>query len=107
IYIGTAPKEVKTCLEILKKELVKLQEKGISEQALAILKDNLKGAVLINSDSVESRMTAIAKSEMFFGKYFSTQDICKLIDRVTHKDVQGLARTLFRPQNRLGLVLGD
>lgn len=106
IYVGTSPKEIQTCLKIMGKELERLREKPLRKRELEIVKNNLKGTILLNSDSVENRMSAIAKSEMFFGNFFSAKQMCKDIDRVTEADVQRLAKNFFNPKKAIVMVMG-
>lgn len=106
VYVGTAPSQATTCLEIMGKELQSLRSKLLPQKALEILKNNLKGTILLNSDSVENRMTSIARAQMFFGKYFSISDICKIIDKVNAEDIRVMAQTLFKPKNLILVVLG-
>lgn len=106
VYVGTSPEEAGTCLDVAGREIAKLRNKALDAKALAILRENLKGTVLLNSDSVESRMTAIAKNEMFFGKYFSLKDTCRMIESVRAEDVLRVARRTFGPGRLILTVMG-
>lgn len=106
VYVGTSPDEVDTCLEIMGRELAKLRKTKLDSTVVDILKDNLKGTILLNSDSVENRMTSIAKNEMFFGRYLSMRDATKAIDRVTAAEIQLVARRLLKPEKLILSVMG-
>jgi predicted Zn-dependent peptidase len=106
IYVATSPSEVGICLDVVGREVKKIREGKLDPEALQILKENLKGTILLNLDSVESRMTVIAKNEMFFGRYFSTGEMLKMIDKVTAHDVARVARNLFKPKNLILSMLG-
>ena len=71
-----------------------------------MVKDNIKGAILLGSDSVESRMSSIAMNEIFFGKYFSVEEVCEAIDEVKPADLKRVARKLFAHGRRSLLALG-
>lgn len=96
LYVATSPKEVSMCLELMGKELERLRRTKLEKKHLDILKDNLKGAILLGSDSVENRMTSIARNEMFFGRYMSPAMVTKEIDKVKSEDLQRIARSLFK-----------
>ena len=106
VYVGTAPNEVKTCIELMSRELASLREKKLDKNSVQILKDNLRGMILLNSDSVESRMSAIAKNEMFFGRYVPMNEVTRSIDKVSAEDIRRLARQLFKPKQAIVSVLG-
>lgn len=106
VYVATAPKEVKTCLEVMSQEMANLRDKKLEKKNVQILKDNLRGTILLNSDSVESRMSSIAKNEMFFGRYVSMDEVTRSIDKVSAEDIRRLARQLFKPQQTIVSVLG-
>lgn len=106
IYVGTSSSEVKNCLRLMSRELARLRKTKLKNKHLQILKDNLRGTILLNSDSVESRMSAIAKNEMFFGHYVPMNEVVRAIEKVTPDDIQRLARGLFMPQKAIVSVLG-
>lgn len=105
-YVATAPAEAKTCLEVTAREIAKLKESKLERKTLDILKQNLKSTILLNSDSVENRMTAIAKAQMFFGRYFPVDEIFTMIDAVTPERLQATARKLFRPDQTILTLMG-
>jgi predicted Zn-dependent peptidase len=106
IYAATGLSQVPTCLKLIEECVDKLKRELLPEEELAILRENLKGNILIESDSVENRMSSIAKNEIFLGKYIGPEDVCKLIDQVTPADIRRVARKLFRGDSRSILALG-
>ncbi len=105
-YVATNSEGVKTCLDITAKQIEKLKNEKLDSKALDIIKQNLKSTILLNLDSVENRMTAIAKAEMFFGKQFEIDDVFRLIDQVTPQRIQALAKKIMRPDQTLLTLLG-
>jgi predicted Zn-dependent peptidase len=98
VYVATTPKEASVCLEVMGKELARLKKERLPQEAVDVLKDNLRGTILLNSDSVENRMTSIAKNEMFFGRYYSMSEVTKQIEKVKASDIQRIAKSLFKPE---------
>lgn len=105
-YVATGPDGARTCLEVIGRQIHKIRTEKIDTKALDILKQNLKSTILLNLDSAENRMTAIAKAEMFFGRYFDVKELFKLIDGVTPQRIQGLAKKLMRPDQAILTILG-
>ena len=106
VYVGTNPNEVVNCLDIMGRELARLRDKRLDQTVVDILKDNLKGTILLNSDSVESRMTSIAKNQMFFGKYIPTTAVTREIESVAASDIQRMARKIFHPRKLILSIMG-
>ncbi len=106
IYVATNPGEIKTCLKIVGHEIQKLKKSPLEKRSLKILKDNLKNTVLLNADSVENRMSTIAKNEIFYSRNYSIKDICGFIEKVKPLDLQRISNILFKPQNFILTVLG-
>jgi predicted Zn-dependent peptidase len=106
IYVATGMKQVPLCLKLIEESVQKLKKDLLSEIELQTIKDNLKGSVLLASDDVESRMSSIAKNEIFFGKYVQVEEVCRLIDEVTPQDVRRMARKLLSSNNRSLVALG-
>ncbi|OFZ71377.1 MAG: hypothetical protein A3K03_00420, partial [Bdellovibrionales bacterium RIFOXYD1_FULL_44_7] len=105
VYVATLMGQVPLCLKLIEECVERLKKELITEEELKSVKDNLKGSILLSSDSVESRMSSIAKNEMFFGKYFSIEDICRFIDDVKPSDVKRIARRLLSSERSI-LALG-
>ena len=106
IYVATNKHMVKTCADVIREETRRLIEKPLSSDDLLVVKNSLKAAVYLGSDSMETRMMALAKSELFFDHHRTNEQICNLVDAVDAKLIQAVARDVFsRPP--IILVLGD
>ena len=106
IYAGTNPSQVPLCIKLIYECIDKLRRDLLSDEELRIIKDNLKGNILLSADSVESRMSSIAKHEIYFGSYLTVEEICKRVDAVTPADIRRVARKLLRLDRQSILVLG-
>ncbi|MGZ3692882.1 MAG: M16 family metallopeptidase [Bdellovibrionota bacterium] len=106
MYIATSPKQVPECLQLIRQQLQKLIAAPIDERDLQIAKNSVKSAVLMGSDSMETRMYTLAKSELFYKEQVSDLEICEMIDSVTVLDVWRVARELFGKNRWLIVALG-
>ncbi len=106
IYAATGMKQVPLCLTLIEECVEKLKKQLLTEDELKTVKDNLKGTILLNSDDVESRMSSLAKNEIFFGKYFSVEDVCTLVDQVSPQDIRRVSRKILSQGSRSVLALG-
>jgi predicted Zn-dependent peptidase len=78
----------------------------LSDEELRRTKDYLKGSTLLGLESTTSRMSNLARQEMYFGRYISMEEIEREVDAVTAGDVLGVARDLFEPRRIALTVLG-
>jgi predicted Zn-dependent peptidase len=106
IYAATGMGQVPLCLKLIERCVEQIKEKLLSKEELRVIQNNLKGTILLSSDSVESRMSSIARNEMCLGQYQSIQEVCRQIDEVTPADLRRVARNLFQNDERSILALG-
>jgi predicted Zn-dependent peptidase len=107
MYVATNPKQVGECLSLMREQIDKLMANPIDDKDLLIAKNSVKSAVLMGSDSMETRMYSLAKSELFYDRQVSDEEICEMVDSVTTLDIWRVARELFGPQRWLIVALGN
>ena len=103
VYLGVSNKMAEEAIKVVLAELYKCKDNGISEAELRNAKEHLKGNTLLASESVDSRMTRLAKCEIYFKKFISLQEILESIDKVTVQDVKQLGQIIF-DRNYLSLA---
>ena len=107
IYAGTSIESVGKVIESILKEFRQLKQERISDEELRRAKDHLKGSLMLSLESTSSRMSNLARQEMYFHRFFTLDELADSIEQVTAEDVQRIARTFF-DQNHIGLtVLGN
>jgi len=95
IYAATEPDHFPKVLELVLGELRKLRRQGVTPDELGRAKEHLKGSLMLSLESTSSRMTRIAKQELYFGHYFTLDEIIAAIDRVTAEEVEAVIATLL------------
>ncbi|MGZ3718943.1 MAG: hypothetical protein ACXWR1_11405, partial [Bdellovibrionota bacterium] len=88
-------------------QIQKLMSTPLDEKDLLIAKNSVKSAVLMGSDSMETRMYTLAKSELFYDRQVSDQEICQMVDSVTALDIWRVAREIFGRDRWLIVALGQ
>jgi predicted Zn-dependent peptidase len=106
IYAATGMSQVPLCLRLVEECVQQLKTKLLTDHEVQLLKDNLKGTILLGADGVESRMSSIAKNEIFLREYIGVEDVCRLIDEITPQQIRRVARKLLRSDRRSVLALG-
>jgi len=106
VNAGLGAESVVEVIEVVRDELQKLARSGLEAGELARAKSQIKGTILLSLESSESRMSRIAKNEMYFGRNIEPAAVAEAITNVSHDDVVGVARELF--SDRMGVaLLGD
>jgi predicted Zn-dependent peptidase len=90
-------------LEIIRKEIGRIQKGDISESELAATKEHIIGGILLGSESTDSRMMRLAKNEYVYGRYISHDEVISVIEKVRLEEVVDVARESFR-NDRVSLV---
>ena len=95
IYAGTEPAHFPKVLRLVMQELRKLKREGVTADELTRAKEHLKGSLMLSLESTSSRMTRLAKQELYFGQSFTLDEILAAIDRVTLEEIQKLIADLL------------
>ena len=107
IYAGTSAAKITEVLKLTLAELHRLKEEAVPEAEIRRAKDQLKSNIVLGLESSSSRMANLARQEMYFGRFFTVDDIITEVDAVTPTQIQLLARDLFRPEAIALTILGN
>ena len=107
VYAGTAVDKTEEVLRLTLLELRRLKEAAVTEAELKRAKDQLKSNIVIGLESSGSRMSNLARQQMFFGRFFGVEEIVADIEAVRAEDIQRLAQELFRPEAMALTLLGN
>ena len=106
IYAGCANDAVRELVDVVMAEVRRLKADPLVPGELQRAKDHLKGSLMLGLESTSSRMTHLARQEIYGDTGESLDDMLKAIDAVTEPDVARVAQRLF-PTGSLSLtVLG-
>ena len=61
---------------------------------------------MLSLESTASRMSQLARSEIYFGRQIGVDENLRLVDEVTAEDVQRVAADLFSNGNLAATVVG-
>jgi Peptidase M16 inactive domain len=75
IYAGTSVESARKVVESITKEFRDLKEQQVSDEELRRAKDHLKGSLMLGLESTGSRMSNLARQEMYFGKFFTLDEL--------------------------------
>ncbi len=107
IYAGTSLESARKVVESILKEFSQIKQERVPEEELRRAKDHLKGSLMLSLESTSSRMSNLARQEMYFGRFFSLDELVDSIEQVTAEHIQRIAQTFFG-QNQIAMtVLGN
>jgi predicted Zn-dependent peptidase len=98
IYAGTSAEKTPEVLRLTIEELRRLKEDTVPEAELKRAKDQLKSNIVLGLESSSSRMSNLARQQMYFGRFFSVDEIVTEVESVVPAGIQALAQQLFRPE---------
>jgi predicted Zn-dependent peptidase len=100
LYAGCAPAKVDQVLELMRVELERLAETGISQDELERGIGQLRGGLVLGMEDTGSRMSRLGKAELVYGEYVGLDEALQRIGSVTTDEVQSLAVDLAgRPRS--------
>lgn len=104
VYAATGVAHAPLCVRLIEEAAATVRDELITRAELRLLQENLKGTILLSSDSAESRMFGIARNEMIFGRAVPIREMLAEIDAVTPEDIRQVARR-YLGQDRKGILL--
>jgi predicted Zn-dependent peptidase len=107
IYAGTSTESAGKVIESIMKELRDLKEHPVPDEELRRAKDHLKGSFMLGLESTSSRMSNLARQEMYFRRFFTLDEMIQSIEEVTAGQVQRIAQEFFDPKNITLAMLGN
>jgi predicted Zn-dependent peptidase len=107
VYAGMSLDNTERVLALTLAELRRLKEQPVPIAELKRAKDQMKSNIVLGLESSSSRMSNLARQQMFFGRFIPVEEIVREIDRVTPEAIQTLANHLFQPELIALTLLGN
>jgi predicted Zn-dependent peptidase len=104
VYAGCAPGKAHDVLGLIRAELAKVAERGITEAELVRGKGMAKGSYVLGMEDTGSRMSRLAKGELLYGDLLSVDELLARVDAVTVEEVNALAAELLQRPMSLAVI---
>jgi predicted Zn-dependent peptidase len=98
VYIGTDREYVPHVRELITKEFERIQSEKVDEKELREAKAQLKGKLLLSQENTSNRMTRLAKSEIYFNRFVTLDELVENIDAVSQDDILRFSEDFFNPE---------
>jgi predicted Zn-dependent peptidase len=106
VFAGASVGKGLEVVELILEEFRKLKQELLSEEELTRAKDQVKGNILLGLESSNARMANLARQEMYFHKFITSEEIIERISAVEAAQVQAMAQRLFDPARIAVTLLG-
>jgi predicted Zn-dependent peptidase len=107
VYAGCANDVVGEVIDLVVEELRNIKQSPVPVTELQRAKDHLKGSLMLSLENTASRMSHLARQEIYFDRQFGLDETLQGVERVTADDVQRVATDLFRNGALAATVLGN
>lgn len=95
IYTSLNPKYAADALNMIKEQINKFVQIGISDDKLAKAKEQLKGSYILGLESTSSRMFSNGKSVLFLNKIKTPTDLIEKINRIDRAKLDEVMQKTF------------
>jgi predicted Zn-dependent peptidase len=107
IYAGCANEAVGQVIDLVVEELRGVKQAPVPQAELQRAKDHLKGSLMLSLENTASRMSHLARQEIYFDRQFGLDETLEGIEKVTVDEVQRVAVDLFPSGSLAATVLGN
>jgi len=104
IYAAMAKERVDTVLSLISDEVKRIVDEPVPTDELQRAKDNLKGSLMLSLEGSGSRMSALARNEIYHQRTISPDETLRSIDAVTSNDLSKLAQDIFSRKMTLAVI---
>jgi predicted Zn-dependent peptidase len=107
IYAGCANEAVEEVVDLCLAELRAIRQTPVPESEIRRAKDHLKGSLMLSLENTASRMSHLARQEIYFDRHFGLDETLEGVERVAADDVQRVATELFSGGSVAATVVGS
>jgi predicted Zn-dependent peptidase len=106
VYAGVEPHQAAETIRLVAEELAKFRRGELAQTELRDAQEHLKGSIILGSESVDNRMTRLAKNEITYHRPIDFDEVLAAVERVTVDEVVALAGQYLKPENLCLTALG-
>jgi predicted Zn-dependent peptidase len=105
-YVGTREDNVEEACAVIGAELERLRSEPVSADELARAKENVKGRLVLSSESTAARMSRISRSTLFNLPIESLDSMLAKVDAVSVEELSELASELYGAERLSAACVG-
>ena len=104
VAVGCLPAKLDDVLDVVRHELAKVAEEGITAEELRIGKGQLRGGLVLGLEDSASRMSRLGRAELVHDELLDIDDVLAQIDAVSLEQVRAVAAEVFSRPEILAVV---
>lgn len=104
VAVGCLPAKLDDVLDVVRQELARVAEDGITAEELRIGKGQLRGGLVLGLEDSASRMSRLGRAELVHDELLDIDDVLAQIDAVTLEQVRAVAAEVFSRPEILAVV---
>ena len=104
ISFGCDKNNIDKCLNVIEKEIAKLQETELSKRRLNAAKKQLLGQLAISGDNGETQCLSMGKGLLAYGKITGDKKTKELVEEITAEKVREMAQVIFNKEKLSRLI---
>lgn len=104
VYVGTTPSQAPEVLKLIRAELEKMIDLGLTEAELERAKGHVQGALALSLEDSNSRMIRLGRTELTGVEHLSVDEVVAKIEAVTEADVLEVVAETYSGPYVLGVV---
>lgn len=101
VYVGTTPSQTDTALNVIREELRKVVDEGITPEELERAKGSMRGALALALEDANSRMVRLGRDELAGMPHLSVDERLEKLDAIDLDQVQSVAADLYGADTRV------
>jgi len=106
VYAGMSPDASPEVIRLTFDEIDKIRTEPVDAVELNRAKESLKGSLMLSLESTGSRMSILARSEIYHGRQITLDELIAKVDAVTAQDIQRMAAELLDPRRLSMAAIG-
>lgn len=104
VYVGTTPGQTAEVLGLVRSEIDRMINDGLTEEELTRAKGHVKGSLALGLEDALSRMNRIGRTELMGMEHLTVDETVEVISRVSHEEVLEAAKAAYSAPYVMGAV---
>ncbi len=101
VYVGTTPSQTDTAVSVIREELAKTVEHGITDEEMERAKGSMRGGLALSLEDANSRMVRLGRDELSGMPHLSVDERLEKLEAIDLDSVQSVAADMYGGETRM------
>ncbi|MFH1709513.1 MAG: pitrilysin family protein [bacterium] len=107
VYAGTSKENFRKVIDLTISEFDNIKKNGITKEEMNRSKEHLKGSLVLGLESTSSRMAYLARSQYYYDRIITIDEMFTKVDKVTLDDIMNAANKYMKNEYLTLTAIGD